>query len=299
MKYLSILLALSIAIFATSCDNSNDGEFTSTSSVNQIYTVTSTNGSTLTFPTCNVMYEADYVAGKMDITLNNVKFSPRMPEITMKIKDVPFTNSENGIKISATNIIPEVAESPVPEYTISSLSGRIVTSDFTGGSKSKISLALENGTTITFYPSPLIFEYESSTKVNHHSSNTEDQYSSDKMCYVLEFSSTAETANLFIYDAKFAEGMPAMTLAFKNLPFTASNTGFTMSAENLTPSIVGKTGSETPAPNYMISGLNIKVDGNRLSTDFTCTITDKDNSAIGSYFVLANAEMYPSESIQK
>lgn len=297
MKQLSILLALCFAVFTMSCDNSNDGEIKTTISGNQIYTVTSTNGSTLTFPACNIKYEIDYIAGKVDITLNNVKFSPRMPEITMKINDIHFTNSQNGIKINTTNLTPEVAGNLMPEYTISSLSGRIATSNFTGASKSKISLTLENGTTITFFPSPIVFEYDSNTMVNAHSSDLQDHYSTDKVCYVLEFSSTAETANLLIYNAKFAEKMPAMNMAFKNIPFTASKTGFTMSIESLTPSIIGKTGSEYTDPTYNISNLNIKVDGNRLSTDFTCTITDKDNSAIGGYLVLAYANLFPSEAI--
>ena len=297
MKQLSILLALCFAVFTMSCDNSNDGEIKTTSSVNQIYTVTMPNGSTLTFPECNLLYEVDYVAGKMDITINNVKFSPKMPEITMKVNDISFINDKNGTKISATNIIPEVGENGMPEYTISSITGRITSSAFTGANKHQITLTLESGIVITFYPSPIVFEYDSNTMVNAHSSDLQDHYSTDKVCYVLEFSSTAETANLLIYNAKFAEKMPTMNMVFKNIPFTASKTGFTMSIESLTPSIIDKTGSEYTDPTYNISGLNIKVDGNRLSTDFTCTITDKDNSAIGGYLVLAYANLFPSEAI--
>lgn len=297
MKQLSILLALCIAIFSSSCDNSNDGEITTTSSVNQIYTVTMPNGSTLTFPECNLLYEVDYVAGKMDITINNVKFSPKMPEITMKVNDISFINDKNGTKISATNIIPEVGENDMPEYTISSITGRITSSAFTGANKHQITLTLESGIVITFHPSPLVFEYESKTSVNPHTSSTSNQFESTTSTYALKFDANNSTADLYIYGAKFAKKMPAMNMVFKNIPFTASKTGFTMSIESLTPSIIGKTGSETPAPNYNISNLSIKVDGNRFNTGFTCTITDQNNSAIGGYIVLAYANLFPSEAI--
>lgn len=299
MKHLSILLTFFMAVAFVSCDDSDDNTLTTTTSVYQIYTVTAADGSTLTFPASNFVYEVDYNEGEIDITLNNVKFSPRMPEITMEINDIPFTYTESGIKMNATNLIPEVGDEPMPNYTISTFSGRIATSELTESSKCKISFVVGGGFTVTAYPTPLVYEFESNTIVNNTAINSVDQFTSDDSSYVLKLDAANSTADLYIYDAKFAERMPAMNMVFKNIPFTANNSGFTMSSEALTPSIIGSTGSETPAPNYTISNLSINVDGDRLATNFTCTITDQNNSAIGEYIVSAAANMFPSETIQK
>ncbi len=298
MKHLSLLVTLCIILFATSCSDNDDNKFTETLSINQVYTVTAANGNITAFPASNFKYEIDYSKGLMDITLNNVRFSPKMPEITMELNDIPFTYTQNGMKINTQNIIPVVGNEPMESYAISTLTGRIVKSEFPKGSNNKISFNLVNGFTITAYPTPLIYEYNSLTSVSSNPNNT-DSYINNSSTFKLVFDTSTSTASFYIDKASFAENMPKMNMVFKEIPFTANNSGFSLNAESLIPSIIGSTGIETQAPNYIISNINIKVVGDRINASFTCTITDKNNSAIGEYIVSASADMFPTELFNK
>lgn len=77
----------------------------------------------------------------------------------------------------------------------------------------------------------------------------------------------SKTATMTIRNAKFAEGMPAMTMEVKNLPFVPSEGGYTISTSNAIPEIGDK-----PYEQFAFTDIDIKVskNGTELSSAYKC-----------------------------
>lgn len=77
----------------------------------------------------------------------------------------------------------------------------------------------------------------------------------------------SKTATMVVRNAKFAEGMPAMTMEVKNLPVVASEEGYTISASSAIPEIGDK-----PYEQFALSDIFIKVfnDGTELASGYKC-----------------------------
>lgn len=70
----------------------------------------------------------------VDITLEGLRFVEQMPEITMQLRNVPFSYSDDGAQrqFNVAAVIPSVGGEEMAQYTISNLTGSV--------SKSSISL---------------------------------------------------------------------------------------------------------------------------------------------------------------
>ena len=70
----------------------------------------------------------------VDITLEDLRFVEQMPEITMQLRNVPFSYSDDGAQrlFNVAAVIPTVGGEEMAQYTISNLTGSV--------SKSSISL---------------------------------------------------------------------------------------------------------------------------------------------------------------
>ena len=70
----------------------------------------------------------------VDITLEGLRFVEQMPEITMQLRNVPFSSSDDGAQrqFNVAAVIPTVGGEEMAQYTISNLTGSV--------SKSSISL---------------------------------------------------------------------------------------------------------------------------------------------------------------
>ena len=70
----------------------------------------------------------------VDITLEGLRFVEQMPEITMQLRNVPFSYSDDGAQrlFNVAAVIPTVGGEEMAQYTISNLTGSV--------SKSSISL---------------------------------------------------------------------------------------------------------------------------------------------------------------
>jgi hypothetical protein len=70
----------------------------------------------------------------VDITLEGLRFVEQMPEITMQLRNVPFSYSDDGAQrqFNVAAVIPTVGGEEMVQYTISNLTGSV--------SKSSISL---------------------------------------------------------------------------------------------------------------------------------------------------------------
>ncbi|MBQ7952433.1 MAG: hypothetical protein IJ286_04910 [Alistipes sp.] len=63
----------------------------------------------------------------VDITLEGLRFVEQMPEISMQLKNVPFSYSEDGAQrlFNVASIIPSVGGEQMAQYTISNLTGSV------------------------------------------------------------------------------------------------------------------------------------------------------------------------------
>ncbi len=297
MKYLSslLILAMSLCLFSCNDDETENKESFTIKQTNKVSSVDTT-----TIYSAEYRYDINYTSGTMNITASNVRFAPRMPAITFTMNDIPFTYTSNGINLSANNIVPVAQgyENTEMGYVITNLSGRIVTSTATSGISVIITYIInyenvDNGETETYSvtadPAPMVFDQNSETAIT----GGRLPYSSTSSIYSVKLDETSNTAVLYIYNAQFAEKMPAMNMVFRGITVVPTSLGYELSCDSLIPAIVGET-SETPAPNYEISDVSATIENDTIKLSFVCTITDENNSALGSYNVTANASMFPT-----
>lgn len=292
MKHLSILLALCMAIFATSCDNDDD-KLETTIAFSQCYTVSDPNGDTNLFPEIVTSYVLDLTNGKMSITLNNVQFSPQMPvKITMEITGISLTATSTGYKFSGSNIIPKVGNEDKPEYTITNISGEISALYNANGNACRASFVVNNIYTVNLYSTPMIFERNSSTSVFK---NFYDSYmfSYNEAFYVMNLDSEKSTAELYLYNIKFHQMMPnALNLIFKDIPVTITSSGIELNCDEVTA--VMNNSEQTPMVDYPITELSGWITNDELILNYKCTITAQSSSVAGStYSVRSSAYLFP------
>ncbi len=298
MKYLSslLILAMSLCLFSCNDDETENKESFTIKQTNKVSSVDTT-----TIYSAEYRYDINYTSGTMNIIASNVRFAPRMPAITFTMNNIPFTYTSNGINLSANNIVPVVQgfENTEMGYVITNLSGRIVTSTATSGISVIITYIINyenvyNGETetysVTAYPAPMVFDQNSETAIT----GGRLPYSTTFSVYSVKLDETSNTAALYIYNAKFDEKMPVgMNIVFRGITAVPTSLGYELSCDSLIPAIVGET-SETPAPNYEISDVSATIENDTIKLSFVCTITDENNSALGSYNVTANASMFPT-----
>lgn len=292
MKKVFYLIALVFAVFTTSCSSEDDNNFKEKLVLQHIYSVTSKNGVTTTYEPTYFTYELNYNNGTADITLKDVKFSPMMPNITMVLKNVPFTSSMTYVKINAIDLIPEVDGTPMNDYTITSFACRIARSSVTNISTSMVSFVVNNAFTINAYPNPSTFEYDSNTHVvDLVSSNTTTDFDYNKTKYAIVLNQETSLADIYLYNVKFADGMPAMNMIFKSVSFTSTASGFDFTCEELIPCL--NNSEQTPVNSYPIKNLTASVSGGKLSINFLC-----DNTIANRlYSVKSTAYMFESDSL--
>lgn len=288
MKHLSILLTLCIAIFSTSCSDS-ENQIVTTTSFNQIYTVTDNTGNTTAFPSCVFTYEIDFTTGLMNITMADVKFSTRMPmKITLLVKDIPFTTTQYGVSFSGKNIVPLYMGKETPEYTLSSISGHISSAVNANGDICNLTFNVNDTYNVTAYSTPIIFEHECSTRVTESPENS-NTFIHEKAFYVIKFNEDMTQADIYLYDITFSDKMKVtLNLILKGINVTGATDGIRLSAENV--NVVMNDQVQTPMnESFQITDLNGTIQKDYLQFNFNCTIKDSGNSLTGQTYYVTNS----------
>lgn len=286
MKKLSLILFLALSFCMISCESETTEKFEEKFTLKQTNKVTSSRNSASYMFSGEYTYDIDYVKGKMNITATDVRFSPLMPiKISFNLIDIKFTYSDNGISFSATNVIPEMDGTALEQYTISKLSGRIITKELSTENIAFMQMELA-GSEVTAYPSPMTFDNNCSTIVIKGSDDTHP-YSQNESTYTIKLNEDEGTADIFINKAQFNNNMPAMNMAFRNINIEATQEGFILKKDSLTPSIVGSTGEETPNPSFPITNVDGTINGDKLELSFNCTINSATNSQEGTTFLVS------------
>lgn len=295
MKHLKFLAFIALAIFMASCDDENTEKFNEKFTLKQSNKVTNLSKGSSSVYAAEYTYDIDYVDGTMDITASGVKFSPFMPAITFVINDVEFTYSDKGININASSIVPEVNGEAMAQYTFTKITGQITTKEEPTENVAFVEFILNNQYSIVAYPTPLIFDQESQVIVEQSSNDSYKYVNEETTCKIIVNEETS-TADIYVNKAQFAIKMPAMNMLFKDVAITATENGFTLSNDSLTPFIIGDTGAETPMPNYPITELQGTINDDVLQLKFVCSINAQGSSVAGiSYKVSANSCLFSVE----
>lgn len=107
-------------------------------------------------------------------------------------------------------------------------------------------------------------------------------YISREPQYVVRFDTQKGTADLYVYNARFAAAMPqAFNMIFPDIPFTITQDGYALSSARLVPRI-----GDTPYEKYVITDLNVSGNflSNQLSVSFTCAGRYQVGATLGPVF---------------
>lgn len=95
-------------------------------------------------------------------------------------------------------------------------------------------------------------------------------YTSTSTLYIVSLDFGSSLAKIDIYNAVFAQGMPAQDMQFANIPFTYdAEANITLRSDRLIPTIAG-----VPYENYPISNLSATIDSESHdgTVNFTCSV---------------------------
>ena len=287
MKLLSpIILSLFLALFLISCEGENTEKFNEKFTLKQTNKITDSNNLASYIFSGEYIYDIDYVKSKMNITAKNVRFNPNTQiSATFDLKNIKFTYSDNGINFSATDIIPEMEGDKMEQYSISKLSGRIITKELSTENIPLLKMELM-GSVITAYPAPMTFDNNCSTIVIKGTDDTHP-YVQNKSSFQIKINEEKSTADIYIYNARFNNDMTEMNMIFKNIEIKSTKDGFSFQKDSLTPNIIDYSEVQTPIDNYLITNVDGIINGDKLELSFNCTINSQSNSQEESTFLVS------------
>lgn len=276
MKFLkSIFTIAMLAILATSCGNDDEPiahdnymEQQFTGCFNYIYKQSLNQGVISKGTTYMFRWRADFTA---DVYIYNAKFSAMMPDgVDIVIEGLKWTSADGVKSISANDVVPNkvtmngtavgASAYMIDKLEISSMERRV--SSHTPEYIPVINVAMTLGDIKVVTLQEYTVYFGSTGVVN---SMAGANFTSKASYYAVTLDPEAMKAKIEIFGAKFAEKMPSMDMTFGDVPFTASATGYTLTCDELIPTI-----TNVPYPDYaitnligqgnLLSGLNLQFD---------------------------------------
>lgn len=266
MKFLKIILALVMfASVATSCSNDdapsahdNYMEQNYTGCFQYIYKKSLNTGVISSGTTYKFRWRGDFTA---DVYIKNAKFSAGMPSgIDITFEGLKWSNIDGVKRISATDVVPnavtmngtavDASKYVIDALNIDILERRLMDEQLNYIPIINMSITMGDVEVITVQRQKVYF---GSTGVVNSAEST--NFTSKTPYYAVTLDANTMTANIDVYNAKFAEKMPAMNMKFSGIPFNVSNLGYTLACEELIPTIK-ESGVDVPYPNYKITNLS-------------------------------------------
>lgn len=260
MKFWKTLVSVALfAVFATSCGG--DEDILHDNYLEQDYkgcfNVISKDGVDVVYEGTTYMFRwrSDYTA---DIYIKNAKFSEGMPDgIEIAFEGLAWGYVDEVKTIYEKNIVPtsvkmnDVALNDVSSYVLDELSISILERRLVGFNSEYmpvINVSMKMGDVEVVTVQKQRFYFGSTNVVN---SSGEIYYSKPLPFYLVSLNPTTGLATLDIYQAKFAEKMPAMDMQMKDIPFEVSTTGCRFAIDEVVPTIGG-----VPYEDYMIKNMS-------------------------------------------
>ncbi len=264
MKLLkSIFAIMLIATVTTSCDKNEEVyephenylEQDYTGCFNYIYKKSVEAGTISIGTTYKFRWRADNTA---DIYVYNAKFSAMMPDgINITFEGLEWKEVDGVKKITLTDVIPTAVTMngetvDASTYVIDALNLSVIERRMEDTYIPVINMSMTMGgvEVVTIQQRRMYF---GSTMVTNNMAST--NYTSESSYYLVTLNPLTKQATIDIYQAKFAEMMPAMDMKFSEIPFELSNMGYTLACEELIPTI--KEGNnDVPYDEYKITNLS-------------------------------------------
>lgn len=202
-------------------------------------------------PTYRVTFDDDHKTAV--VRMENVRWSDNMSASNYSYSDVAWKfNPDNKARvIDAARALPDAAGAPeitdmeITMYEPVEMDGGLQMNGLS------VSYTAAGEYEVTNIPYRTIFIGASET-VNE-ADNT--SFVTTEMNYVIDINPDKMTAVMKVENASFAESMPVMDMEFAGLKVTPEKGGFSLSAEQLVPTIGG-----TPYPRFNVTNLEMKVD---------------------------------------
>lgn len=138
------------------------------------------------------------------------------------------------------------------------------------------------------YGMPAISYYFSSTRVTKPDGEpvmTTDEVGKNRYQISIndkDLNTAQRTLDLYVAGASFMQGMPAMNMVFKNIPFSINNGKLTFAIDHLTPSVLTGENADKEVPNdkFPITDLQASgVLGEEITLKYSCTPTISSGSS--------------------
>lgn len=105
---------------------------------------------------------------------------------------------------------------------------------------------------------PMVAWYKGETTTTFPSQDGTSDFSDNNMVYRVAIDVSKKTANVVIYEARFAEVMPSLpAVVLENLPVSFENGTYTIKAENVVPKVAEGNGL-TEYPNYIFNSFEFR-----------------------------------------
>lgn len=265
MKLLKSLLALvMLVVMTTSCEKDSNSllhdnymELEYVGCFNYLNKKSVNQGVISTGTTYKFRWRADFTA---DVYIKNAKFSVNMPNgIDIDIEGLTWKNVDGVKTISAKDVVPTKVtfngkEVDASEYVIDAFNLDVFERRLMNGPLTyipNINMSMEKGDieVVTVQKQKVYF---GSTGVTNNAEST--NFTSKTPYYAVTLNPETMEAVIDVYGARFAEAMLAVNMKFDGISFEVSNLGYTLSCEELIPTI-NENGVAVPYPQYAITNL--------------------------------------------
>ena len=266
MKFLKTILSVVLfAVIATSCNNNNNSilhdnyiEYEFTGNFSVIHKKSLDKSTTIEGTTYKFRWRSDFTA---DVYVYNAKFSAMMPDgVNIEFEGLKWTFVDEVKSISLKDVVPtkvtmngndvDVSTYVLNELKVNVYERRLL--NFKPEYMPVINVSMSMGDIEVISVQKQMFYFGTTGVVNNQESN---YFSTKSPIYLVSLDHKTKIATMDIYQAKFAENMPAMDMKFDSIPFEVSNVGYTLAVDEVIPTI-----GDVPYPNYAIKSLSGRAD---------------------------------------
>lgn len=233
-------------------------------------------------PSYNLQYNT--TAGTVDITLSNVILSQGASALSFKFPTMKYSQdpTDGFIVTSGRSITPENTGASAyvfDQFNLRAYFGRALGSVYY--IRYQLDINNEPRYEVTTYPNRNAYlgPITATNLVDQKSYSTAGDLSAQAdTYYIVLLDQQKQTATLQVYNGKYSESMNPLTFMVKDIPFTFTSTGYTLSAGSDTPlGVYTATSGDKPAEGYEMTDLSIVADLERGATiRFKCDFGDND-----------------------
>lgn len=279
---LSVVVALGVL---SSCNTGGSSDYVTRQVLSGFTNVTTdyTTGDKAITTGIGYVVEINYTKGTADVTIEGLKLPNGKSFGQLILYSLPVSMSTDGwIEIKPGAMVTPTTSAGLQAPTFTSFTFRICDRMFSNDLYYPLFDIRYSVDSYNLVSVPQTLINVGTTLVASEGQPNYSPSESEEPLYGIILNTTNMTATIQIQGAKFASAMPALNMAFTNIPFTFEDNGYvSLKSESLEPSIITGTNSTTPMPNYPITNLTCHADGqNNMTLGFTCTIkSERDGQA--------------------